>query len=76
MRKLDTPAQRWARERNWNKRRLLSVRGTLASIRGDLSTVDSERGHIARMLWRVEQILREHKKNRRSSKSQFIRGTR
>ena len=71
-----TPARRWAVERNWNKRRLLSIRGTLASIQGDLSTVDSERGHITRMLWRVDQILKGFKKSNRSSKSQFIRGTR
>ena len=74
--KPDSPAKKWATERNWNKRRLASVRATLVAIQNNLSTMSSEHGHMTRMIWRVDQILRNWKKSNRTSKSQFIRGVR
>ncbi len=68
-----TVKQLWARERNWNKRRLLAEAQTLRNIISDASTIPYEKGELQAALEILDKVLVIWKGRESASRSVFLK---
>jgi hypothetical protein len=68
-----TPAQRWARARNWNKLQLKGIQGQLARMAGSAVITEREQALLASVLINVRALLLDWPRENTLSKTNFLR---
>jgi len=67
-----TIAQDWARERNWNKARIIGAKQTLANMTRQLSILRVEVNELRRAKYALEKILISWDKRNELSKKNYL----
>lgn len=75
MRKLHvpTPAQEWARKRNWNKRVLRNIRVNISTVQWSFATTPAERTILKKAEDQILGVLRRYSGRNPSSKSLYLK---